>query len=377
MKITNIRTYILHHDLDRPFQSSFSVFRARRHCLVEIETDAGFSGWGECLGPADINAAVVRSMAPMLMGRDPLDIEPIWLDVYNQFRDQGQRGVIHTALSGLDIALWDIAGKHHGAPVWQLMGGAWRREIPAYATGGFRPEGGDHASACAVEMAQYVAEGFGAVKIKIGYGIASDLRTIAAVREAIGPDTELMIDANHGYDAVDAIEIGRRAQGYDIAWFEEPVLPEALRAYRQVRDGQPIAVAGGETWHGRWAIDEALQQKAVQILQPDVCGVGGLSEARKIITLADIHQVRLVPHVWGTAVALAAGLHFHAILPPSPPSHEQRSPRLEFDRTHNPFRQAIVDQPIEHAGGVVRVPDGPGLGISVNREALMRFCVSS
>lgn len=376
MKIANVRTHTLHHDLETPFQSSFSTFRSRRHLLVEIETDAGLTGWGECLGPADINAAVVRAMAPMLIGLSPLDIEPIWLSVYNQLRDQGQRGVIHTGLSGIDIALWDIAGKHFDAPVYQLMGGAWRNEIPAYATGGFRPEGQDHASACAAEMAAYVAEGFKAVKIKIGYGVENDISTIAAVREAIGPDIELMIDANHGYDAVDAISVGRQAEQYDIHWFEEPVVPEALRAYQQVRENQPIPVAAGETWHGRWAMDEALQQKTVQILQPDVCGVGGLSEARKIITLADIHQVRLVPHVWGTAVALAAALQFHAILPPAPPSHEQRSPRLEFDRTYNPFRQEIVGTPIEHNNGVVPVPQGSGLGISINRDALQAYAAS-
>jgi len=373
VKITRITTHLLHHELEAPFQSSFSTFRARRHCLVEIECDTGLVGWGECLGPADINAAVVASMTPMLIGRNPLDIEPIWMELYNQFRDQGQRGPIHTGLSGIDIALWDIAGKHFDAPIYKLMGGAWRTEIPAYATGGFRPEGGDHASTCATEMAQYVGEGFGAVKIKIGYGIESDLKTISAVRDAIGPDVELMIDANHGYDAIDAIEVGRRAAKYGIEWFEEPVVPEALRAYQQVCANQPIPVAGGETWHGRWAVDEALAQKTVHILQPDVCGIGGLSEARKIITLADVHHVRIVPHVWGTAVALAAGLHFHAILPPTPQTHEARSPRLEFDRTYNPFRQEIVDHPIEHHNGVVSVPEGPGLGISINRDALQAY----
>ncbi len=373
MKITGVKTHILHHQLDAPFQSSFSTFRARRHLLVEIETDTGVTGWGECLGPADINAAVVSAMAPILIGRPALDIEPIWLSLYNEFRDQGQRGNIHTAISGIDIALWDIAGKHFNAPIHQLMGGAWRLNIPAYATGGFRPEGEDHAKACAAEMAAYVAAGFKAVKIKIGYGVESDLATIEAVRAAIGPDIELMIDANHGYDAVDAIEVGRRAAQYNIHWFEEPVVPEALRAYQQVRAEQPIPVAAGETWHGRWAIDEALHQKAVQILQPDVCGVGGLSEARKIITLADIHHVRLVPHVWGTAVALAAGLQFHAILPPAPPSHEQRSPRLEFDQTYNPFRQEIVTKPIAHINGYVPVPQGPGLGITINRDALRTY----
>lgn len=373
MKISRVETHILHHDLDQPFQSSFSTFHARRHCLVEIECDNGLVGWGEALGPADINASAIKAMAPMLLGRNPLDIDVLWLEIYNQFRDQGQRGIIHTALSGIDIALWDISGKHFDAPIYQLMGGAWRTRIPAYATGGFRPEGGDHASTCAREVSTYVAEGFSAAKIKIGYGLESDLATIQAVREAVGDDVELMIDANHGYDAADAIEVGRRAAAYNILWFEEPVVPEGLAAYRKVATEQPIPVAAGETWHGRWAVNEALQQGAVHILQPDVCGIGGLSEARNILTLADVYGVRVVPHVWGTAVALAAGLHFHAILPPSPPAHEARSPRLEFDRTHNPFRQAIVQQPIEHDQGFVAVPNGPGLGITINRDVLAEY----
>ena len=373
MKITEINTHLLYHKLEQPFQSSFSTFKARFHCLVEIICDNGLVGWGECLGPADINAAIVKSMSSMIIGRNPLDIEPIWLDVYNQYRDQGQRGGIHTALSGIDIALWDIAGKYFKAPIYQLMGGAYRTEIPAYATGGFRPEHQDHCTACAAEMAQYVAEGFKAIKIKIGYGIESDLATIKAVRQAIGPDIDFMIDANHGYDAIDAIEIGQRAAPYNIHWFEEPVVPEALRSYSRIRQKQSIPIAGGETWHGRWAMTEALTQNAVDILQPDVCGTGGLSEARKLITLCDTHHVRLVPHVWGTAVALAAGLHFHAIIPPAPPAHEARSPYLEFDRTYNPFRQEIVKTPIEHQNGVVSVPNGPGLGIDINRDILEKY----
>ena len=373
MKISAIHTHILYHALDAPFQSSFSTFTSRHHCLVEVVCNNGLVGWGECLGPADINAAIVQSMSNLIIGHSALDIEPIWLEIYNQYRDQGQRGGIHTALSGIDIALWDIMGQYFNAPIHALMGGAFRQEIPAYATGGFRPEGKAHRSHCVEEMRGYVEEGFEAVKIKIGYGIASDLATIKAVREAIGPNIALMIDANHGYDAIDAIEIGQRAAIYDIHWFEEPVVPEALRAYKNVRHKQPIPVAAGETWHGRWAIHQALSHQAVDILQPDVCGVGGLSEARKLITLCDIYDVRLVPHIWGTAIALAAGLHFHAILPPSPPSHEARSPRLEFDRTYNPFRQDIVTAAIEHDNGKVKVPQGPGLGIEIHREALEKY----
>ena len=184
------------------------------------------------------------------------------------------------------------------------------------------------------------------------------------MREAIVSDIELMIDANLGYDA---IEIGRRCAEYNIHWFAEPVVPEVLCAYRDVRKKQPILVAAGETWHGRWAMDETLKQGAVDILQPDICGTGGLSEARKITTLS---HVRLVPHVWGTAVALAVALHFHAILPPSPPKHTTRSLPLEFDRTHNPFRHDIVSNPIKHKNGVVSVPTDPGLEIKIDRAAI-------
>lgn len=373
MKITEIKTHLLYHELETPFQMSFSTFAARYHCVVEIICDDGTIGWGECLGPADINAATVNSMAKLIVGRNPLDIEPIWLETYNQYRDQGQRGVVHTALSGIDIALWDIAGKHHNVPIYELMGGAYRTEIPAYATGGFKPVGQDHATACVAEMKACVAEGFKAVKIKIGFGVGADIATIKAVRQAIGDDIAFMIDANHGYDVIDALAVARGVVDCNIEWFEEPVIPEALTSYTELRQKQPIPIAAGETWHGRYANDEAMKQGCVDILQPDVCGVGGLSEARKLITLCEVHHVRLVPHVWGTAIALAAGLHFHAILPPSPLSHNSRSPFLEFDRTYNPFRQAIIKTPIEHVNGVVSVPNGAGLGIEINREALLSF----
>ncbi len=373
MQIIEINTHLLYHELEQPFQSSFSTFKARFHCLVEIICDNGIVGWGECLGSADINAAVVKSMSSLNIGHNPLNIEPIWQSVYNQYRDQGQRGPIHTALSGIDIALWDIAGKYFDAPIYQLMGGAYRMEIPAYATGGFRQEGCDHQQSCIEEMVARVEEGFKAVKIKIGFGVKNDIETIKALRQALGGDIEIMIDANHGYDTIDAIKIGCAVEQFNIEWFEEPVIPEALDAYQMIRARQPLPIAAGETWHGRYAIQTALEKNSVDILQPDVCGVGGLSEARKIITLCEVNHVRLVPHVWGTAVALAAGLHFHAIIPPMPICHNEYSPKLEFDRTYNPFRQSIVTKPIEHKNGVVPVPNGPGLGIEINKSMLKEF----
>lgn len=375
MKIAAVTTHILDHQLDTAFESASMYFNRRQHCLVEIVCDDGTTGWGECLGPAQPNAAVVSAYAAGLIGQDPLETEKLWLQLYNRLRDQGQRGLTVTALSGIDIALWDIKGKHFGVPISTLLGGRFRESVQAYATGSFKREGVDRVEDIAREVAGYRAEGFHAVKIKIGFDVEEDLRVIEAVRDAIGSDMRLMIDANHGYDYLEAVEVGRRAARFGVDWFEEPVLPEQVSAYRAVRADQPIPVAGGETWHGRYAMQEPLSTRAVDVLQPDICGVGGFTEIRRVADMAAMHGVRLVPHVWGTAVCIAASLQFMAALLPNPPRRDPIEPILEFDRTDNPFRQAIVRRPIEHEGGVVQIPDGPGLGIEIDRDALTRFAL--
>lgn len=373
MRIVAVRTHLLEHRLAVPFESASMRFDRRAHVLVEIECDNGLTGWGECLGPARANAAVVAAYRPWLVGADPLETEKLWARLYNALRDQGQRGLSITALSGIDIALWDIKGKHFGVPVSTLLGGRFRDEVRAYATGSFKREGVDRVADNAEDAARYRAEGFHATKIKIGFGVEQDLAVIRAVREAIGPDMRLMVDANHGYDVLEAIELGRRAGEYGIDWFEEPVVPEQLDAYRAVRAGQPIPVAGGETWHTRWGMREPVETRAVDILQPDLCGVGGFTEARRVADLAALHGVRVVPHVWGTAVQIAAALQFMAAMIPNPVRVNPIEPILEFDRTENPFRQAVVRTPIEHVRGVVKIPDGAGLGIDIDRDALAEF----
>ena len=373
MKIDRVITHILDHKLDRAFESASMRFDRRQHCLVEVVCDDGTTGWGECLGPALPNAAVVHAYAGALVGRDPLDTEVIWQTLYNLLRDQGQRGLSVTALSGIDVALWDIKGKHFGVSVSRLLGGRVRDHVRAYATGSFRKDGVDRVEDNAAECAGHIAAGFHAVKIKIGFDLAEDLRVIAAVREAIGPQARLMIDANYGYAAGEAIAVGRAAAAYDIDWFEEPVLPEQLGAYRAVRAGQPIPVAGGETWHGRFGFREPLETGCVDIAQPDLCGTGGFSEIRRIVDLAALNGVRVVPHVWGTAVQIAASLQLVAALLPDPPRREPLAPIFEFDRTPNPFRQAIAKVPFEHEGGVLAIPDAPGLGIEIDRDALAEF----
>ncbi|WP_422102566.1 mandelate racemase/muconate lactonizing enzyme family protein [Vreelandella sp.] len=375
MKVIAVNTHILDYQLETAFESASMHFSRRQHCLVEVICDDGTIGWGECLGPAKPNAAIVEVYAQSLIGEDPLQTEKVWLTLYNRLRDQGQRGLTLTALSGIDIALWDIKGKYFGVPISTLLGGRFRDSVRAYATGSFRREGVERVTDIAAEVAGYRRDGFHAVKIKIGFDVEEDLAVIAAVRDAIGPDMRMMIDANHGYDYLEAIELGQRAAQYGIDWFEEPILPEQIATYEAVRAGQPIPVASGENWHGRYAMHEPLARRAVDIVQPDICGVGGFSEMRRVADMAAMHGVRLVPHVWGTAVCLAASLQFMAALPPNPPRRQPIEPIMEFDRTENPFRQAVVQTPLEHNQGVMSIPNGPGLGIEINRDALSTYAL--
>jgi D-galactarolactone cycloisomerase len=344
--------------------------------VVEIETDQGLIGWGECYGPASITAAVVNSVAPWLIGEDPLRSDFLWQTIYARLRDHGQKGVVIQGLSGIDIALWDIKGKHFGAPAHRLMGGPLRTEVQAYATGLYRRKSGDPLKYLAEEAAGYVADGFKAVKLKVGFGVEEDAAVTRAVRQAIGAGVALMVDANHAYDAVAAIRLGRIIEPHDIGWFEEPVPPEDVAGYGAVKAALSIPIAGGECEFTRFGFRDLLVSRAVDIIQPDTCAAGGLSECKKIADMAEAFGVRYNPHVWGTGIAIAASLQLLAVLPShTPTSLGPLEPLLEFDRTEHPIRQSLLAQPIEHANGIVRVPDGPGLGIEIDRKALARFAV--
>ncbi|MHB0791321.1 mandelate racemase/muconate lactonizing enzyme family protein [Bradyrhizobium sp. 5.13L] len=374
MKITGVRTHILQSALSRPYASSQAWYSTRTAMLVEIETDQGIVGWGECYGPARMTAAVVDSVAAWLIGKDPLCTEYLWQMIYAGLRDHGQKGVVIQGLSGIDIALWDIKGKYFGVPVQQLLGGPQRTELVAYATGLLRQNADHPIRYLAEEAAGYVAEGFSAVKLKVGFGVEEDAVATRVVREAIGPAVKLMVDANHAYDSVAAICLGRVIEQHDITWFEEPVPPEDIAGYRAVKGALSIPIAGGECEFTRFGFRELFVTRALDIVQPDTCAAGGLSECKKIADMAEAFGVRYNPHVWGTGIAIAASLHLLAVQPSHTPySLKPIAPILEFDRTEYPIRQAILAEPIEHTGGIVRVPCGSGLGIEIDRTALERF----
>lgn len=376
MKILDIRTYVLEAALTEPFAYSQAWYETRGACLVEIVGEDGNSGWGEAFGPARLTAPVVEFYKPLLLGCDALATELHWQTLYNRLRDHGQKGLAIEALSAVDIALWDLKGRHLGLPVHRLMGGPLRTRVEAYATGFYRKRQRDPFEYLVAEARERVEQGFSAIKLKLGFGLDDDAKLCRIVRRAVGDGVRIMVDANHAYDAVAAVRLGRMIEELDIAWFEEPVPPEDIAGYREVKAALTIPIAGGEAEFTRWGVRPLLVERALDILQPDLCAAGGFSECRRIADMASAFGVRVNPHVWGTGVALAASLQWLATLPHNPPGLHPIEPLLEFDRSEHPIRMAVLQQPLEQSGGWVEIPAGPGLGIEIDRGGIERFRVT-
>ncbi|WP_347558215.1 mandelate racemase/muconate lactonizing enzyme family protein [Robbsia sp. KACC 23696] len=378
MRITEVRTHLLEAPLSEPFAYSRAWYASRTAMLVEITTDTGVTGWGECYGPARMTQAIVQAMKPWLIGANPLHTERIWQQIYADLRDHGQKGLLIEALSGIDIALWDVKGKHFQVPIYDLLGGPVRTAVQCYATGLYRRKQGNPLDYLTEEAVGYVEEGFHAVKLKVGFGIADDIAAVRAVRAAIGPDIGLMIDANHAYDAVAAIQLGRAVEDQNIAWFEEPVPPEDLHGYRSVKAALSIPIAGGECEFTRFGFRDVFVGHALDIVQPDTCAAGGITECKKIADMAATFGIRYNPHVWGTGIGIAASLQLMATLPThTPTALSSQAPILELDQTEHPIRHAILTQPLVHTRGGLAIPAGPGLGIDINRDALDAFRASA
>jgi D-galactarolactone cycloisomerase len=376
--IKKVTCHVVAAPVERPFTSSRGwLYKTRGSCIVEIETADGITGWGECYGPSAVAKAFIDTQfAPRIVGRDAFDVEVIWEDLYNRIKDYGTTGMAISALSGIDIALWDIIGKSTGKPIHKLIGGAWRDEVTCYATGLYFIDMDRLVEEAVEEARQFAEEGFTAIKMKIGLGDPKlDIRRVAAVREAVGDGVRLMVDANHCFTVPQAIRLGRELEKLDIEWFEEPISPEDVDGYTEVTRALDMAVAGGENAFTRWGFRDLVVRKAMDILQPDVCAAGGISECRKIAALAITHGVECVPHAWGSAIGVAATLHFLAALPDQPPSFRPMPPLLEFEQCENPFRDHLSREPIVQQRGKVKVPTGAGLGIEIVRSVLDQYRV--
>lgn len=379
MKITGIKTYVLQGNIDgKGFGWSQQVTDRRQAVICVISTDEGIQGVGEAFyfgGPARIAADIMTDVyGPLLMDKDPWDTSVIWDSLYNRTRDQGMKGVIISALSAIDIALWDIKGKAKDLPVFKLLGGAYRKKARVYATGLYEPQNvPDVTEALVNEALGYKEAGFSGMKLKIGYGIDTDVAYVKAVREAIGNEICLMVDANHAYNSSEAIQLARKIEKFDIYWFEEPVPPEDLDGYCEVRKKSNILIAGGECEYTRYGFRNLINLRAVDILQPDLCAAGGFSEMTKIVALASAANIALIPHVWGTNVGLAASLQFFASLPHFPERRFAAEPFFEYDRSAHPFREEVTLEKFVMKDGYLDIPDKPGLGINLDLESVEKY----
>lgn len=379
MKIESVHVHPLRTPLETPFAFSQGWVKARVATLVEIRTDDGLVGWGEsfCQGleVPHISATIIRDcFADMIIGENPLDTERLWFAMYNRSRDFGRKGSVMAAISGIDIALWDIAGQAYGQPIWQLFGGAFRRDVEPYATGFYRIDGAGESDRLVEEALRHHANGFRHMKVKLGFGVRDDIEVMNAIHEAVeGLGVTLMVDTNHAYGRAEALHLGQAMAEMNLRWYEEPVVPEDLESYASLRDRLPMAIAGGENEHGLYGFNALFRAGAVDIAQPDIGSCGGLTAARHITALAQSFGIEVNPHVWGSAVAQAASLQWIAALPNAHHSLFARQPILEYDQSTHPFRSDLTTTPMVMEKGMVAIPDRPGLGIEVRRDTVDKY----
>jgi len=379
MKITGVKTHVLQAKLPGDgFGWSQRVTNQRQSAICVVDTDEGIHGLGEAFyfgGPAQVVASLIDDgLGPLLSGHDPMDSSVLWDRLYNWTRDQGQKGLTISAISAIDIALWDIKGKALGVPVHKLLGGAYRTRAKAYATGLYEPQGVPSIIDALVEEALgYKQAGFRGMKLKVGYGLALDETYVHAIRAAIGDDIALMVDANHAYNAFEAIQLARILAEHDVYWFEEPVVPEDIDGYEEVRAASDVLIAGGECEYTRFGFRQLIDRRAVDILQPDLCAAGGFTEAMRIVAMASAASMPVIPHVWGTNVGLAAALQFFAALPHFPERRFPAEPFFEYDRSLHPFRDGVSNESLVFDDGYLTIPDRPGLGISLDVDFVERF----
>jgi len=387
MKIKDIRTIALAYKCDPPYASASGVQARRGALLVEVEADDGTIGIGEAGPGGGVTATCVeKDLKPLLIGEDPLMIEGLWQKMAVRTRQYGRRGIVMNAISGIDIALWDIAGKVAKLPVYKLLG-ACRDRVEAYASGGFYQEG-KGVDGIAAEAEGYRARGFKGMKMKIGRNPSTgthlrqvtgqaefcevdpseDLARIAAVRKALGPRAKLMVDVNCAWSPAFAIEMGREMAPYKLYWIEEPVHTDDIDGSARVADALDTAIAGYETELSLSGFRELIQRGAVDIVQPDIAWTGGFSEGKRIAAFAQAHHRMVAPHAFGSGVLLMASLHYAASIP--------NGLVLEWDQNPNGLRTELLKHEWKlESDSTVKLPERPGLGVELDPAVLDRYRV--
>lgn len=364
MKITDVKTIRLRAEI--PFSgqvfSRSGVRNNRSTTLVQVDTDEGVSGIGSASGNGElIETIVAKILKPMLVGMDPTGIDEIWEKAYflGGHKEFGTRGIGVVALSGVDVALWDILGKVRGEPIYKLLGGKCRDKVPVYATALYPEE----VSKVVKRAYDFAEQGFHGVKIKVGFDLDQDIRIVRAVRQELGKDFVVMTDANQGYSVDVGLKAAAAFADCGAFWLEEPLFVEDVEGHALLRNQVPIAV--GENLHMCYAFENFVARGAVDFLQPDVARAGGITEIRKIAAMAAKNKVPISFHTWGDAVALAASVHLSAAV--------KECIVMELDYTYNPLREELLREPVKFDKGFLIPPEKPGLGVELDAEALQRF----
>ena len=386
MKITSIKSHVLRYELDKELGYSQQYYKHRTAHLVEVETDEGITGWGECFGPGNIALAnkyiVEKVIQPLIKGDNPLKKEYIWHKVYNLLRDSGQKGMPIQALSGIDIGLWDILAKKSNLPLYQLLGGKTNDKIPVYGYGMMlqKKTVDELCELFKNEANQIKEKNFKAMKMKIGLGPKEDLKLVSAVRDTIGSEFKLMVDANHAYNKNDALYVGKGLDEMNIYWFEEPVAPEDYDGYKELKEKLKTNIAGGEAEFTKYGWNQLIKNNCIDIAQPEVCGLGGITEYLKVSALAQSNFIPIVNHVWGSALSVAVNLHLLTTLPDMPGGLFPTKSMLEFDTTEkNIFitdlaeeKFSILDQ-VKNKNGFASPLENIGIGINPNKDFIKKY----
>jgi L-rhamnonate dehydratase len=372
MKITDIETIVLRLPEVKPIGDG-----CQSVLLIRLKTDEGITGIGEAHTNPTVSKAIIdaplcsvasRGLKEVLIGENPLEIGRLWDKMYAATQIYGRRGAVMHALSGIDIALWDILGKATGQPIHRLLGGARAGQFPVYASD-LMP---DSTEATVALARRHQAAGYRALKLgwgTLGRADHEDVRRVSAVRAAVGAGMDLMVDIGTPIPFDAALRLGRAFAELGVYFLEEPLSPDDLDGFRRLVELSPTPIATGEKETTQFAYLDLMERGGLRIIQPDIARVGGISEAVRIAALAEARHVQMIPHCWATDILVAATLHVIATL--------RRCPYLEYNATDNPLRRDLLTRPIRPQEGIVAVPTGPGLGIEINVETVQRYRVDA
>ena len=371
MKISNVQAIVL-----KLPEISSAADGTQDDLIIIVETDEGITGYGEVDTSPYVGKAVVDAymshgtcygLREVVTGTDPFDYEQTWNDMYDKTYYYGRTGPAMHVMSGIDMALWDIMGKATGKPVHKLLGGSYTGKVRAYASA-LMPENADEVKRM---VENYVSQGYTAIKFgwgPLGYDVHFDINLIKAARKAAGDNVEIMIDIGKRYRLKPAMYVAKALEQLNIYWLEEPLPAEDYAGYKRLTESTTMRIATGEEESGRLAFARLINETHIDVVQPDVSRCGGLTEAKKIATLAADKNILCVPHAFKTGVLVAATIQLIAAIP--------HAPFLEFSVTESAIRKQLLANPFVQKDGFVDVPQLPGLGIELNPEVIRKYGVN-